>query len=96
MSRRIQGKVVEITSNGDLVTDIASTAWKDIPRSPETRVLVDEEHETIGIFGNDHQQPAMTLIAIADGDAPLKLHLVEDSAAMMLGVRAGASVEIRW
>ena len=96
MSRRIQGKVVEVTSNGDLVTDIVPTAWKDIPRSHETRVLVDEEHETIGIFGNDHQQPAMTLIAIADGDAPLKLHLVEDSAAMMLGVRAGALVEIRW
>jgi hypothetical protein len=38
----------------------------------------------------------MTLIAIADGDAPLKLHLVEDSAAIMLGVRPGASVEIRW
>lgn len=96
MSRRIQGKVVEVTSNGDLVTDIVPTAWKDIPRSHETRVLVDEEHETIGIFGNDHQQSAMTLIAIADGDAPLKLHLVEDSAAMMLGVRAGALVEIRW
>ena len=96
MSRRIQGTVVEVTSNGDLVTDIVPTAWKDIPRSHETRVLVDEEHETIGIFGNDHQQPAMTLIAIADGDAPLKLHLVEDSAAMMLGVRAGAPVEIRW
>jgi hypothetical protein len=38
----------------------------------------------------------MTLIAIADGDSPLKLHLVEDSAAIMLGVRPGASVEICW
>jgi hypothetical protein len=38
----------------------------------------------------------MTLIAIADGQEALKLHLVEDSAAMMLGVRAGAQVEVRW
>lgn len=96
MSRRIQGKVVEVSTDGDLITDIAQGAWKDIPRSPETRVLVDEEHETIGLFGSDHQQPAMTLIAIADGQEPLKLHLVEDSAAMMLGVRPGAPVEIRW
>lgn len=96
MSRRIQGKVVEVSSSGDLITDIDAGAWKDIPRSTETRVLVDQEHETVGIFGADHQQPAMTLIAIADGQAPLKLHLVEDSAAMMLGVRTGASVEIRW
>lgn len=96
MSRRIQGTVVEVSSTGDLVTDIAPNAWKDIPRSTETSVLVDQEHETVGLFGADHQQPAMTLIAIADGDAPLKLHLVDDSAAMMLGVRTGASVEIRW
>jgi hypothetical protein len=58
--------------------------------------LVDQEHETVGIFGSDHGQPAMTLIAIADGQEALKLHLVEDSAAMMLGVRAGAPVEVRW
>lgn len=96
MSRRIQGKIVEVSSNGDLVTDIVPTAWKDIPRSTDTRVLVDQEHETVGIFGNDHQQPPMTLIAIADGEQPLRLHLVDDSAAMMLGVRAGAAVEIRW
>ena len=96
MSRRIQGTVVEVSSTGDLVTDIAPKAWKDIPRSTDTRVLVDQEHETVGLFGADHQQPAMTLIAIADGDAPLHLHLVDDSAAMMLGVRTGASVEIRW
>jgi S-adenosylmethionine hydrolase len=96
VSRRIQGKIVEVSSNGDLVTDIVPKAWKDIPRSTETRVLVDQEHETVGIFGNDHQQPAMTLIAIADGELPLRLHLVDDSAAMMLGVRTGAAVEIRW
>jgi S-adenosylmethionine hydrolase len=96
VSRRIQGKVVEVSENGDLVTDIAPKDWKDIPRSSETRVLIDQEHETIGIFHSDHGQPAMTLVAIADAEAPLKLHLVEDSASMMLGVRVGAAVEVRW
>lgn len=96
MSRRIQGKVVEVGANGDLITDIAPKDWRDIPRSSETRVKVDQEHETVGIFGNDHGQPSMTLIAIADGEGPLKLHLVDDSASIMLGVRSGASVEVCW
>jgi S-adenosylmethionine hydrolase len=96
VSRRIQGKVVEVSSNGDLVTDITPKQWQDIPRSTDTRVLVDQEHETVGIFDGNHEQPAMTLIAIAHGEEPLRLHLVDDSAAMMLGVRSGASVEIRW
>ena len=96
MSRRIQGKVETVTPEGDLVTDIHPEVWNEIPRDTETRVLVDGEHETVGLFDTDHQQPSMTLIAIAEGDAPLKLHLVDDSASMMLGVRAGASVEIRW
>ncbi len=96
MSRRIRGKVVEVSANGDLITDIEPKDWREIPRSIETRVKVDQEHETVGIFGNDHGQPAMTLIAIADGESPLKLHLVDDSASIMLGVRSGASVEVSW
>jgi hypothetical protein len=55
-----------------------------------------DEHETIGIFGDDHTQPAMTLIAILGDDGTLRLHLVSDSAAMMLGVRVAAPVEVSW
>jgi hypothetical protein len=38
----------------------------------------------------------MTFIAITEPQKPLRLHLVSDSASMMLGVRAGASVEVVW
>jgi hypothetical protein len=38
----------------------------------------------------------MTLVAILDSDGPLRLHLVTDSASMMLGVRVGAPVEVSW
>lgn len=96
MSGRIEGIVVEVTSNGDLITNISPTQWKTIPRSTDTRVLIDGEHETIGLFDANHQQPSMTLIAIAENESPLRLHLVDDSAAMMLGVRSGAAVDIRW
>jgi hypothetical protein len=93
---RIQGKVIEVTPEGDLVTDLTSVELAQVSRSSETKVIVDEEHETFGIFGSAHEQPPMTLIAILDADAPLRLHLVSDSASMMLGVRAGAPVEVCW
>jgi len=96
VSGRIEGIVVEITSDGDLITDIAPESWNSIPRSTDTRILIDGEHETLGLFDSNHQQPSMTLIAIAEGEAPLKVHLVSDSASMLLGVRTGAPIDIRW
>ncbi len=96
MAGRIQGKVIEVTPEGDLVTDLTSAELAQVSRSSETKVIVDEEHETFGIFSAAHEQPPMTLIAILDADSPLRLHLVSDSASMMLGVRAGAPVEVCW
>lgn len=96
MSGRIQGKIVDVTLEGDLVTDLLAEHLQHVGRGSETKITVDEEHETFGLFGPDHQQPPMTLVAIVDPSGSLRLHLVSDSAAMMLGVRAGASVEVSW
>lgn len=100
MTGRVQGKVVSISSTGDLITDITANQLGGLPsgearKSDAVRVVVDE-HETIGIFGEEHSQPAMTLIAILGADDVLRLHLVSDSAAMMLGVRVSAPVEVLW
>ncbi len=93
---RIVGKVIEITSEGDLITDLNAEQLNGVARGSETKVVVDQEHETFGIFEPNHQQPPMTLVAIlAPGDS-MRLHLVEDSASMMLGVRVGAPVEVNW
>lgn len=96
MAGKIKGSVVEVTEGGDLITDISADKLASVAVSSETRITVDEEHETFGIYGSDHGQPAMTLIAIFDGSQPLRLHLVSDSASMMLGVRKGSPVEVRW
>jgi S-adenosylmethionine hydrolase len=93
---RIQGKVVEVSSEGDLITDILANDLLHVDRSASTKILVDEEHETFGIFEPNHDQPPLTLIAILDPTGPLRLNLVSDSASMMLGVRAGAKVEVLW
>jgi S-adenosylmethionine hydrolase len=95
MPSKVKGKVIEVTDVGDLVTDISESQIAAAPRNESVRILVDGEHETFGIFEEDHRQPAMTLICILASGA-LRLHLVGDSATMMLGVRKGADVEVRW
>ena len=95
MAARLVGSVVEISPSGDLVTDITYAQLSALGYNAETKVIVDEEFETIGIYSEDHQQPEMTLIAILSEIAPLRLSLVSDSASMMLGVKVGAKVEIK-
>lgn len=96
MSGRIQGKIVEITTQGDLITDLLAEQLQGVGRDPNTKITVDDEHETFGIFSLDHRQPPMTLVALLDPPGALRLHLVSDSAAMMLGVRVGADVVVSW
>ena len=96
MSETIKGKIIEITSSGDLVTDIGTGQLSKVPCDETVRIIVDDEHETFGLFPADHDQPTMTLIAITALDSPLRLCLVGDSASMMLGVGLGASVQVKW
>jgi S-adenosylmethionine hydrolase len=96
MSKTISGNVIEVTPDGDLVTDISVDQLSAVPRDESLKVVVDEEHETFGLFPADHQQPPMTLIAVLGSDNSLRLHLVGDSATMMLGVRKGAPVLLKW
>ena len=96
MAETIVGKVTEVTPEGDLLTDITSEQIAKAPSDESVRILVDDEHETFGIFSAEHNQPSMTLIAISHPNGPLRLHLVGDSASMMLGVRRGANVQVKW
>ena len=96
MASKIQGTVIKVNSDGDLITDIAEDQLVGVARTTETKTVVDNEHETYGLFDSNHDQPAITLIAIIEPKHTLRLHLVSDSAAMMLGVNEGASVEVRW
>ena len=94
MAAKISGSVVEISPTGDLVTDLTPDRLVGISHSENTKIVVDDEFETYGIYGVEHHQPEMTLIAILAENEPLRLHLVSDSASMMLGVKVGAKVQI--
>ena len=96
MASKIQGTVVEVSEQGDLITDINELQLAGVGRTAETKIVVDDEHETFGLFDPIHNQPPMTLIAIVEPKKTLRLHLVDDSATMMLGVRKGAIVKVLW
>ena len=96
MASRIQGTVIQVNAEGDLITDIAEEQLAGVGRTHETKIIVDDEHETFGLFDSSHNQPSMTLIAILEPKQTLRLRVVSDSAAMMLGVTKGASVEVQW
>lgn len=95
MPVRIVGSVNSISESGNLVTDITAEQLEGVPRDDSVSVRC-EDHETNGIFEVGHQQPAMTLIALIGGSRCLEMEIVGDSAKIMLGVAAGAKVEVCW
>ena len=55
-----------------------------------------DEHETTGIFGLDHGQPEMTLLAVIGESGNLELAIVGESARIMLGIDVGEKVVVSW
>jgi len=94
-ANKIEGAVESIDSFGNLITNIPADALTNVPRGEEVAVVCDE-HETRGIFTTYAEQPEMTLIALVGSSGRLELAIVGDSAAIMLGVRAGAPVTVTW
>ncbi len=95
MTNRIDGQVTAIDSFGNLVTDITREMLAGVPTDETVGVYCDE-HETRGIFNAYADQPPMTLIALIGAQDCLELAIVEDSAKIMLGVRVGTPVQVKW
>lgn len=95
VGQRIEGEVIEIDSFGNLITNISREMLADVPTGESCRITCDE-HETFGIFTTYSDQPPMTLIALVGSDDRLELAIVDDSAALMLGVKKGVKVVIVW
>jgi S-adenosyl-L-methionine hydrolase (adenosine-forming) len=91
----IDGKVVRVADNGDLVTDISTVALDNAPRDDSVRIAIGP-HETVGIFSEDHQEPESTMLAILGNDGHLRVAITGTSMSEMLGIRAGAKVTVCW
>lgn len=90
-----EGKVIAVSDDGSLVTDIQVADLGDVPRDDRISIRCDE-HETCGIYPVDHDQPPFTFLAMERSDGALQLVIVEDSAKIMLGIGVGAPVEVKW
>ena len=95
VAERVEGAVIAITEQGNLVTDIAPDQLARAPRDPSVTIRCDE-HMTIGIYPADHSEPAMTLLAVLADGTPLELTLVGENASAFLGLSVGARVSVEW
>lgn len=95
MPGTIHGVVKSIDATGNLVTDIPADSLANAPTDESIRIECDE-HETLGLYRAYDAQPPMTLMAVLGQSGHLELVIVGDSAAMMLGVRLGTKVTVRW
>jgi len=95
VANRIEGQVVAVDSFGNLVTNITREMLAGVP-TDETVAVRCDEHETRSIFTTYAEQPPMTLIALLGSTDQLELAIVDDSAAIMLGVGVGAKVDVCW
>ncbi|MCA9241066.1 MAG: SAM-dependent chlorinase/fluorinase [Planctomycetales bacterium] len=95
VGQTIEGEVVDVDSFGNLVTNITREMLAAAPRDESLAIRCDG-HETFGLYETYSDQPEMTLLALIGSSDQLELAIVNDSAAAMLGVRAGAPVVVRW
>lgn len=95
MPGKIEGKVVAYNEAGNLVTDIPVERLRVVPRDASVSITCDE-HQTVGLFGPDHKEPEMTLLALLAESGFLELAIVGDSAKIMLGVKIGQPVTVQW
>jgi hypothetical protein len=95
VANRIEGEIVAVDSFGNLITNITREMLEGVPTDETVGVFCDE-HETRGIFKAYAEQPPMTLIALVGSNDCLEIAIVNDSAAIMLGVGVGAPVQVQW
>ena len=91
----IDGQVIEIGAEGNLVTNISHDQLDGAPRD-ETLAVKFAGHETFGLFENDHDQPPSTMVAKIGTQGQLEIEIVGMSLSEMLGIRVGDSVSVNW
>jgi len=92
---KIEGVVVSISDTQTLVTDITPEALSNAPQGPEVTTHCDG-HETPGIYTLDHDEPPGTFLALIGLSGNLELTILGEDISMMLGIRPGERVTVKW
>ncbi len=91
----IEGVVKSVSQTKTLVTDITPEALAAAPDGPEVIVHCDG-HETPGIYTLDHDEPDGTLLALIGESGNLELTILGEDISIMLGIRPGEKVTVKW
>jgi len=91
----IEGAVLRVSDTLTLVTDITAQALADALKGPDVTVHCDG-HETPGIYTLDHDHPPGTFVALIGASGNLELTILGEDISMMLGIRAGEKVTVKW
>jgi S-adenosylmethionine hydrolase len=92
---RIEGRVLEVDSFGNLVTNI--TAEMLAGRPTDSRVcIVCGIYETWGIYRTYADRLGGTFVALIGSHGRLELAVVGDNAAQRLGIQVGTPVILSW
>lgn len=89
----VTGTVQSIGAKGQLVTDITNDAISEAGQDDSVTVKF-AEHETIGVYPQDHGQPDATLVASRGDSGNLEIEIVGISISEMLCIKTGVPVSV--
>ena len=92
---RIEGRVLEIDSFGNLVTNIKAEMLGNRP-TDERACIICNIYETWGIYRTYADRPQGTLVALIGSSGRLELAVVGDDAAERLGIQVSNPVIVSW
>jgi S-adenosylmethionine hydrolase len=95
LAKKIEGKVIEVSDSGNLITDIAVDQFGDADRGDSFKVKFDG-HETVGLYEIEHGQPAATMVASVNKAGVIEIEIVGISLSEMLGIGVGAPVGVEF
>ena len=95
MANQIEGSVTQVGPEGNLISDIANDRMADVPTNENT-VVKFGEHETVGIFSDNHDQPNATMVASLGKSGFLEIEIVGINLSEMLGIKTGEKISVRW
>lgn len=95
MPNEIRGQVSSVDDAGRLISDISIAQIADAPRD-ESLTIKFGDHETVGLFPADHDQPPATMVASLGNSGFLEIEIVGISLSEMLGIKEGEDVVVSW
>ncbi len=92
---KVEGVVISIDDQGNLVSDISADQLAESPRDEQVSVNCGG-HETNCILEAGHNEPDATLVAMIGASGNLEIGIVGISISEMLGLKVGETVVVKW